>query len=149
MTNARGVFEQPIAEYVAGLVIAMAKDFHGTWELQRQRRWQHRETHAAGRHPGRCRGRRADRPGHRPDPGRTRRHGRPGRPAHATTPSSAGVRGGDELPELLPGADWVVCAAPLTDAHPRHVRRGDLRPDEAAAPGSSTSAAGPWSSRRT
>ncbi|GDY43005.1 hypothetical protein SANT12839_038870 [Streptomyces antimycoticus] len=27
-----------------------------------------------------------------------------------------GVRGGDELPELLPSADWVVCAAPLTDA---------------------------------
>ena len=44
VTNARGVFEQPIAEYVAGLVIAMAKDFYGSWELQRQRRWQHRET---------------------------------------------------------------------------------------------------------
>ena len=31
VTNARGIFEQPIAEYVAGLVLAMAKDLPGTW----------------------------------------------------------------------------------------------------------------------
>lgn len=30
VTNARGVFEEPIAEYVAGLVLAMAKDLPGS-----------------------------------------------------------------------------------------------------------------------
>ncbi|GAA1729742.1 D-2-hydroxyacid dehydrogenase [Streptomyces yatensis] len=111
LTNARGVFEQPIAEYVAGLVISMAKDFHGTWELQRQRRWQHRETM-------RLAGTRAVVVGAGPI----------GRAIDSTLASLGvvvdlvgrtarpGVRGGDELPELLPSADWVVCAAPLTDA---------------------------------
>ncbi len=44
VTNARGVFELPIAEYVAGLVLAFAKDLPRTLELQRERRWRHRET---------------------------------------------------------------------------------------------------------
>ncbi|GHJ28041.1 D-2-hydroxyacid dehydrogenase [Streptomyces hygroscopicus] len=111
LTNARGVFEQPIAEYVAGLVIAMAKDLHGSWELQRQRRWQHRETMrlagtravVVGAGPiGRAIGSTLGALGVVVDlVGRTARQG---------------VRGGDELPELLPRADWVVCAAPLTDA---------------------------------
>ena len=52
VTNARGVFEEPIAEYVAGLVLAMAKDLPGTLELQRQRRWRHREGAAGRGHPG-------------------------------------------------------------------------------------------------
>ncbi|NIY65827.1 D-2-hydroxyacid dehydrogenase [Streptomyces malaysiensis] len=112
LTNARGVFEQPIAEYVAGLVIAMAKDFHGTWELQRQRRWQHRETM-------RLAGTRAVVVGAGPI----------GRAIGSTLAALGvvvdlvgrsarqGVRGGDELPGLLPSADWVVCAAPLTEAN--------------------------------
>jgi phosphoglycerate dehydrogenase-like enzyme len=37
VTNARGVFDQPIAEYVAALVLAMAKDLPRTWDLQRAR----------------------------------------------------------------------------------------------------------------
>lgn len=116
LTNARGVFEQPIAEYVAGLVVAMAKDFHGTWELQRQRRWRHRETM-------RVAGSRAVVVGSGPI----------GR-AVATTLASLGIRvelvgrtprekdpefgrvhGDGALPGLLPEADWVVCAAPLTE----------------------------------
>ncbi|WP_064458142.1 D-2-hydroxyacid dehydrogenase [Streptomyces hygroscopicus] len=111
LTNARGVFEQPIAEYVAGLVIAMAKDLHGSWELQWQRRWQHRETMrlagtravVVGAGPiGRAIGSTLGALGVVVDlVGRTARQG---------------VRAGDELPELLPRADWVVCAAPLTDA---------------------------------
>ncbi|OPF77774.1 hydroxyacid dehydrogenase [Streptomyces antioxidans] len=112
LTNARGVFEQPIAEYVAGLVVAMAKDFHGSWELQRQRRWQHRETMrlagtravVVGAGPiGRAVGSTLAALGVVVD-----LVGRTARP---------GVRGGDELPGLLPSADWVVSAAPLTDAN--------------------------------
>ena len=110
LTNARGVFEQPIAEYGAGLVIAMGKDFLGSWELQRQRRWQHRETmrlagtRAAviGAGPiGRAIGTTLTALGIKVD-----LVGRTARP---------GVRGNDELPELLAQADWVISVAPLTE----------------------------------
>lgn len=111
VTNARGVFEEPIAEYVAGLVLAMAKDLPGTLELQRQRRWHHRESLPVA-------GSRAVVVGAGPI----------GR-AIATTLRALGVRtavvgrtarprihGADELDLLLTRADWVVCAAPLTEA---------------------------------
>ncbi len=44
VTNARGVFDRPIAEYVLGAVIAHAKDSRASFDLQRRRHWQHRET---------------------------------------------------------------------------------------------------------
>ncbi|WP_235623954.1 D-2-hydroxyacid dehydrogenase [Mycolicibacterium goodii] len=44
VTNAHGVFDRPIAEYVLGAVIAHAKDSRRSLDLQRQHRWQHRET---------------------------------------------------------------------------------------------------------
>ncbi|MEV8309043.1 D-2-hydroxyacid dehydrogenase [Streptomyces flavidovirens] len=111
VTNARGIFDLPIGEYVSGLVIAMAKDLPGTMELQRQRRWRHRETL-------RVAGSRAVIVGSGPI-GReiarllqalgivTALVGRTERP---------GVHGAHELTPLLSRADWVVCAAPLTDA---------------------------------
>ncbi|EPJ41972.1 hypothetical protein STAFG_0987 [Streptomyces afghaniensis 772] len=42
LTNARGVYDEPTAEYVLGLVLALAKDFPGTWEHQRRREWRPR-----------------------------------------------------------------------------------------------------------
>lgn len=47
VTNSRGVFDRPIAEYVLGLVLMFAKDMTTTLELQRQRTWRHRETELA------------------------------------------------------------------------------------------------------
>ena len=44
VTNARGVFDRPIAEYVLGAVIAHAKDSRVSFELQRDHAWRHRET---------------------------------------------------------------------------------------------------------
>ncbi|MCX2971107.1 MULTISPECIES: D-2-hydroxyacid dehydrogenase [Streptomyces] len=116
ITNARGVFDQPIAEYVAGLVLAMAKDFAGTWELQRSREWRHRETMRVG-------GTRAVVVGSGPIGraiGRTLT-------ALGVTVEVIGrrekedaefgrVHGSEALDTLLPDADWVVCAAPLTPA---------------------------------
>ncbi|MEV7198171.1 D-2-hydroxyacid dehydrogenase [Streptomyces sp. NPDC093510] len=111
VTNARGVFDRPIAEYVAALVLAMAKDLPRTLELQRDRSWHHRETQ-------RIAGTRACVVGSGPI-GRaivralkglgiiTALVGRTARP---------GVHGADELDRLMARADWVVCAAPLTDA---------------------------------
>lgn len=51
VTNAQGVFDDAIAEYVLGLLLAFAKDLPRTLALQRDRRWRHRETERiAGRH---------------------------------------------------------------------------------------------------
>ncbi|MFE9643575.1 D-2-hydroxyacid dehydrogenase [Streptomyces sp. NPDC006365] len=110
VTNARGVFDQPIAEYVAALVLAMAKDLPRTWELQRAREWRHRESQ-------RVAGTRACVVGSGPI----------GRAIEQTlkalgvktalvgrTPRT-GVHGPDDLDRLMARADWVVSAAPLTD----------------------------------
>ncbi|MCF6525999.1 D-2-hydroxyacid dehydrogenase [Streptomyces sp. JJ36] len=116
ITNARGVFDQPIAEYVAGLVLAMAKDFHGSWELQRQRRWRHRETIRVG-------GSRALVVGSGPI---GRKIGRTlqalgvtvdlvGRTERPEDPDFGRVHGTGSLNTLLGTADWVVCVAPLTE----------------------------------
>lgn len=117
LTNARGIFDGPIAEYVTGLVIAMAKDFHGTWENQRRREWRHRETQKVA-------GTRAVVVGSGPI-GRKIGHALQalgvtvdlvGRTARPDDPGFGTVHPGENLPALLPGADWVVCAAPLTPA---------------------------------
>jgi phosphoglycerate dehydrogenase-like enzyme len=111
VTNARGIFEEPIAEYVAGLVLGMAKDLPGTLEHQRRREWRHRDGL-------RVSGSRATVIGAGPI----------GRAIAATlkalgvlvavTGSTArpGVHGPDQLNRLLTRADWVICAAPLTAA---------------------------------
>ncbi|MFE5739495.1 D-2-hydroxyacid dehydrogenase [Streptomyces celluloflavus] len=115
VTNARGIYEQPIAEYVAGLVIAMAKDFHGSWELQRQRRWQHRETL-------RLAGTRAVVVGSGPI-GRAIGNTLKalgiavelvGRRERTADPEFGRVHPTEALHGLLGPADWVICAAPLT-----------------------------------
>lgn len=111
LTNSRGVFDTPIAEYVLGLVIAMAKDLPGTLAQQGRRQWRHRETE-------RVAGRRAVVVGSGPI----------GRATAALLGAVGmrvelvGRRGGDgahpfdALPGLLPSAEWLVLAAPLTDA---------------------------------
>lgn len=44
VTNARGTFDRPIAEFVAASVLAHAKALHESHDLQRRRQWRHRET---------------------------------------------------------------------------------------------------------
>lgn len=44
VTNSRGVFDPGIAEYVLGLMLLFAKDFHTTLAYQREQRWVHRES---------------------------------------------------------------------------------------------------------
>lgn len=109
VTNARGVFDQPMAEYVAALVLAAAKDLPRTVALQRDRVWRHRETR-------RVAGTRACVVGSGPI----------GRAIAATlkalgvTPAlvgrvpRTGVHGPADLDRLIARADWVIAAAPLT-----------------------------------
>ncbi|WP_369037598.1 D-2-hydroxyacid dehydrogenase [Streptomyces adonidis] len=113
VTNARGIFDQPIAEYVAALVLAMAKDLPRTLDLQRRHEWRHRESQ-------RVAGTKACVVGSGPI-GRaiaqylkalgitTAIVGR--------TPRT-GIHGPDDLNRLMARADWVISAAPLTpDTH--------------------------------
>lgn len=44
VTNARGIFDRGIAEYVLGAVLMFAKDTLNNLHLQREHRWRHRET---------------------------------------------------------------------------------------------------------
>ncbi|MEU1124085.1 D-2-hydroxyacid dehydrogenase [Streptomyces sp. NPDC005899] len=110
VTNARGVFELPVAEYVAGLVLAFAKDLPGTLELQRQRRWRHRDT-------GRLAGSRAVVVGAGPVGREITRllHGLGVRVALVGRTARRSIHGVEDLDRLAAGADWVICAAPLTD----------------------------------
>ncbi|MEV5317921.1 D-2-hydroxyacid dehydrogenase [Streptomyces sp. NPDC052687] len=110
VTNARGVFEQPIAEYVAALVLAMAKDLPRTLESQGRGEWRHRETQ-------RVAGTRAVVVGSGPV-GRTVARLLKAldiRTAIVGRTPRTGVHGPDDLDRLLARADWVIAAAPLTD----------------------------------
>ncbi|MFD5542383.1 D-2-hydroxyacid dehydrogenase, partial [Streptomyces sp. NPDC127079] len=110
VTNARGVFDQPVAEYVAALVLALAKDLPRTLDLQRERTWRHRE----GR---RVAGTRACVVGSGPI---GRAIVRTLKALGVTTAlvgrvPRTGVHGPDDLDRLMSRADWVIAAAPLTE----------------------------------
>lgn len=116
LTNSRGVFDAPIAEYVLAVVLAFAKDLPGTLRFQDRHRWLHRETErvagcravvVGGGPIGRAIGRLLRAVGLRVDlVGRTER---PDDPEFGT------VHGQDALLGLAPRADYLVLAAPLTD----------------------------------
>jgi len=110
VTNARGIFDQPIAEYVAALVLAMAKDLPRTLELQREGVWRHRESR-------RVSGTRAVVVGSGPI-GRT--IARMLKALEVTTAlvgrtPRTGIHGPDDLDRLIARADWIIAAAPLTE----------------------------------
>lgn len=110
VTNARGVFDQPIAEYVAALVLAMAKDLPRTLDLQGAREWRHREGQ-------RVAGTRACVVGSGPI---GRAIARTLKALDITTAlvgraPRTGIHGPEDLDRLIARADWVVAAAPLTE----------------------------------
>jgi phosphoglycerate dehydrogenase-like enzyme len=116
VTNSRGVFDEPMAEYVLGLVLALAKDLPTTLTHQRERRWRHRETERlGGRHAlvagtgpiGRAIGRKLGAIGMTVTG--------LGRVARQTDPDLGEVLPMSSLSDVLPDADYVVLAAPLTD----------------------------------
>lgn len=117
VTNARGVFDRPIAEFVLAGVFAHAKLLHQSRDLQRAGTWRHRETRrvegaralvvgtgAIGREIARLL-----RAVGMQVRGAGRRAGRDD-PDFGTIVSSAA------LPDHVGWADYVVNATPLTDA---------------------------------
>ncbi|MQA84598.1 MAG: D-2-hydroxyacid dehydrogenase [Streptosporangiales bacterium] len=116
VTNSRGVFEQAIAEYVLGCILAFAKDLTGTVTLQAERRWRHRESE-------RIAGRRALIIGTGPIGRATARLlaaadmrvAGLGRRSRTGDPDFGRVHAQGDLLEVLGWADYVVMAAPLTE----------------------------------
>ncbi len=117
VTNSRGVFDRPIAEYVLGLILAIAKDLGTTLGLQRQRTWRHRETRCVdGEHAlvvgtgsiGRATGRLLRAAGMTVTA--------VGRTARSQDPDFGAVHASEDLDELIPAADYVIVTAPLTDS---------------------------------
>jgi phosphoglycerate dehydrogenase-like enzyme len=117
VTNARGTFDRPIAEFVLASVLAHAKLLHESHDLQARREWRHRETHAVagatalvvgtgaiGREIARLL---------RAAGLEVRGAGR--RPADDDPDFGTVVSSGD-LPAAVPWADYVVNATPLTPA---------------------------------
>jgi phosphoglycerate dehydrogenase-like enzyme len=115
VTNARGTFDRPIAEFVLASILAFAKDVHRSHDLQRARVWQHREprsisgstalivgTGAIGREIARLlrvvgmsvRG--------------------AGRTARSSDPDFDAIVAAGELPKHVGWADHLVIVAPLT-----------------------------------
>lgn len=126
LTNARGVFERPIAEYVLGLLLMHAKGFIGTWNAKQSHQWLYRETMplwgsnalviglgaigsaialALTQLDVRVRG--------------VRRSGTPHELAEV-------VYAPTQVDEGLGWADWVILAAPLTDETRKIINRPRL-----------------------
>lgn len=114
VTNAGGIFDDAIAEYVLGLVLAACADLPASLRLQARHQWQHRETRRlAGSEVlvlgaggiGRAITRLMTAAGTRVRClARTRRE----------DPEFGVIGGIDELPARLPSADFVVLALPFT-----------------------------------
>ena len=115
VTNARGIFDRGIAEYVLGAILLFAKDTLGNLRYQSEHQWRHRETALAREAQVLVVG-----------------AGSIGREVGAllqavdmnviaTARSERDddcfrkVYAQDRLPELLPEADYVVITAPLTE----------------------------------
>ena len=131
ITNARGVFSRPIAEYVMLMILAVSRRLPQLLELQAERTWQPLESRElrdvtvgivgprVDRPGGRGAGDGVRLPGHR-DAAPTRGRQRGGRRGRRRARSSASlmldrVLPPERLPELLAESDFVVLAAPLTD----------------------------------
>ncbi|KAA5834232.1 D-2-hydroxyacid dehydrogenase [Saccharopolyspora hirsuta] len=116
LTNSRGVFDQPMAEYVLGTVLAFAKDMHTTLRLQDRKQWQHRVTEriagksvlVVGTGPiGRAIARQLTAAGLRVSGA--------GRTGRAEDPDFGDVHASDDLAHVIGAFDYVVLAAPLTE----------------------------------
>jgi len=115
VTNARGIFDRGIAEYVACTMLMFAKDFPQNIRLQQKHQWKHRDTELV--HKKRVLVVGAGSIGHQiarlakgigMEP-----HGI-ARKAKTDDPDFEAIHSNDDLFDQLPLADFVVIAAPLT-----------------------------------
>ncbi|MFI0463038.1 D-2-hydroxyacid dehydrogenase [Saccharopolyspora sp. 5N102] len=116
LTNSRGVFDRPMAEYVLATVLAFAKDLHTTLRLQDRKQWQHRVTErvagksalVVGTGPiGRAIARQLTAAGLTVSGG--------GRVGRSDDPDFGDVHASSDLAHVIGAFDYVVLAAPLTE----------------------------------
>jgi phosphoglycerate dehydrogenase-like enzyme len=116
VTNSRGVFDEAVAEFVLGSVLAFAKGLPDSLRLQSRRQWQHRETErVGGSHAlvvgtgsiGRSIARLLAAVGIRVSG--------IGRSERCADPDFGPVHSSRELMRYLPDADYVVLVTPLTE----------------------------------
>jgi phosphoglycerate dehydrogenase-like enzyme len=149
ITNARGVFSRPIAEYVLMMILAVSRRLPQLLELQRERTWQPLEgaelrdvtvgivgLGSIGRSVAALAsafGCRVVAVRRRPDEGVEDRDASESGTPRLTADALDRVLGPDGLPELLGESDFVVLAAPLT---PETTGLIDAAALEAMKPGS-------------
>lgn len=117
VTNSRGIFDRPIAEFVLGQILSLAKDSPASFAYQRERVWEHRETDriegasalivgagAIGREIARL----LTAVGMQVSGA--------GRAARTGDADFATVHASSDLAEVVSDIDYLVLAAPLTDA---------------------------------
>ncbi len=116
LTNSRGVFDRPMAEYVLGTVLTFAKDLHTSVRLQDEKHWRHRETErihdkralVVGTGPiGRAIAQQLTAAGLAVTGA--------GRVGRVDDPDFGDVYASDQIGDILDEQDYVVLAAPLTD----------------------------------
>ncbi len=116
LTNARGIFDVPIAEWVLGMIICFAKQIPETLEFQSQAQWRHRLTEiVAGKRAlvvgvgsiGRAIGRLLQAAGMEVEA--------IGRSARGGGADFSHIHAVDDLHAHLAGADYVVLITPLTE----------------------------------
>lgn len=117
LTNAAGVFDDAIAEWVVGVMVVFAKGLIGVLDRQRRKEWRHHETEVLGRKRvlvagvggiGRAVARRAHDLGMR-----VRGIGRTARPGDEPFEVVMAL---DELVDAVTWADYIVDALPATEA---------------------------------
>ena len=116
VTNARGVFDRPMAEFVLMSILAHAKDTHHSHDLQLARQWQHRETNTVA-------GRTALMVGTGAIGRETARLLRAvglhvlgaGRTARERDPDFGTIVASSDLADHVSSADYLVIVAPLTE----------------------------------
>ncbi len=116
VTNAQGIFDRGIAEWVLGMMLVFAKDVLTTLDLQRRHEWRHRNSQLLDSRRllvvgagsiGREIARLATAVGMRVDG--------VARSERTDDPDFGRVAPSTELLDVLPTADYVVVATPLTE----------------------------------
>lgn len=115
LTNARGIFDRPMAEHVLGVMLTETKDLRRSLDLQRARTWKYRQTGllkgqrvvivgvgSIGREVARLLG------------AAGLEVSGVGRTARSGDPDFGTIHSADDLGSVLPDADWVVGILPGT-----------------------------------